>query len=125
MELINILHIDLRGVVTSMFGAILSLFFWNGNGFDWKRTAGIALASMFTGGYTVTVLEQYIALPALVHLFNIALGFLASDILSSIKTQAPTITNAVVEWLLRKGRAILGAGDRPPSPPPPKPPAQS
>ena len=123
MELIGLLHIDLRGVVTSMFGAILSLFFWNGNGFDWKRTAGIALASMFTGGYTVTVLEQYIALPALVHLANIGWGFLASDILSSIKTQAPTITNAVVQWLLRKGRALLGFNDTPP--PPSKPPPAS
>ena len=122
MELIAVLHIDLRGVVTSTLGAILSLFFWNGNGFDWKRTGGILFGALVTGGYSVTVLEQYISLPALVHLANIFLGFLASDILSSIKSKAPTITNALTEWLLRKGRALLGIEQNQPPPPPPDPP---
>ena len=109
---------DARGLVTSTMGAILSLFFWNGNGFHWKRTLGILLASMFTGGYTVTVLHVWIAEPAFAHLANMGVGYLASDLLSSIKSQAPTITKAVIEWCLRKGRQLLGL-DAPAPPPPP------
>lgn len=104
----NWLSQDPRGLVSAMFGAIISLFFWNGNGFSWQKTGAIAVTALFTGGWSIVLFDRYWNDIIISHVCNAAWGFMASDILSSIKTQAPTITNAAIHFLLRKGRALLG-----------------
>lgn len=101
LQVIDWLHINPRGIVTAAAGAILSLFFWNGNGFSAARTAGLFVFAICCGGYTIGLINSYVSSQDAAYLLNVGAGFLASDLLSTAKSQAPTLSRVIFDWAVR------------------------
>ncbi|MTB53050.1 hypothetical protein [Lewinella sp. W8] len=104
LDILAWLEMEPLGVVTGTIGSMLSLFVVNGNTFTWRRTVLILMAGVGLCGYTLAItgvwadrlFDKPEAIRATSLVLNIGIGFIASDALSSIKSAAPTFTNAVV-----------------------------
>ena len=107
------LEMDPHGVFTGMVGAMLSLFVVNGNDFTWRRTALTLMAGLGVCGYTLPWVETMVDERSLAQVANIGISYLLSDLLSSVKTKAPTITNWMVDALM----GFLRRFTSPPNPP--------
>lgn len=97
LKVIDFLGMSHIGVFTGSVGAVLSLLFFNGNQLSYRKSIGILLAGVSLCGYTVVYVTTKVATPSLAYIINIAIGYVSSDVLSSIKTKAPTITNRLID----------------------------
>lgn len=122
LEVLRALEMDPHGVFTGLAGSVLSLFVLNGNSFTWKKTGLIIVAGVCICGYSMPWIEQIVITsgktrsPA--HLLNLGVGFISSDLLSSIKTAAPTLTNTLIKLASKILSNFVGVA--PPTNQPPK-----
>lgn len=75
----------------------------------------ILLAGFILGGYTLDYIEAKIIdegeSRALALIANILVGFIASDILSSVKSAAPTFTRALVDQINAFLKRFIGSSN--------------
>lgn len=95
------------GLLTGAVGALLSLFIVNGNTLTWRRSAAILLAGIAISAYSHDPLVEWLGIEGLASIINIVIGFLAADILSSLKDATPSITLKLI-------RRFLGSTDEKP-----------
>jgi hypothetical protein len=120
ITLLEAMQVDPPGIVSASLGAVISVLYVNANGFNYRRVMGTIMAAACLGGWSITLIENWGATGPAAHIINWMAGYLASDILSSIKSQAPTITNAVVTFFAaRVGKfltRVFGKTDENPKP---------
>lgn len=101
IPLIESAEMDPHGVLTGIAGACLSLFWVNHNSFGAVRSLGTIIAGIIVCGYLFVWMEEMIDSRALVMLLNLAAGFIVSDVLSTLKSNAPTIVRKIYDYLVK------------------------
>jgi hypothetical protein len=97
LELCAALEMDPHGVFTGLIGAALSLFVVNGNSFTLRRAGLTVVAGLGVCGYSIQYLDTVTELRAVALMANIAVSYLLVDVLNSVKTKAPTLTNLIID----------------------------
>jgi hypothetical membrane protein len=97
------LGIDPKGIITGLIGATFSVLVLNRNKFSVSKVILIIFSGAVLSGYGIHIFEEYLPKnpkgTAIASLLSVVTGFISSDILSSIKTAAPTFTNSVIKVL--------------------------
>lgn len=113
LTLATALEMDPLGCFTGMTGAVISVLFINGNNYTWQQKLAIILAGMFFGGYAVKAIEKVPYLDRILALLSNAFaGFIVPDIMTTIKTDAPTFTRTIVGVAMNMLQRILGVSKK-------------
>jgi hypothetical protein len=107
------LGIDPKGIITGLIGATFSVLVLNRNKFSVSKVILIIFSGAVLSGYAIQIYSWYLPKTpkgaAVAGLLSIVTGFISSDILSSIKTAAPTLTNSIVTGVTNLALKLFSA----------------